>query len=53
MQNKIIVKYLFVMYGNEFFIMQDIKQIFHGFAGTRKLMNTFTDIGNRLNMLSE
>ena len=41
------------MYGNEIFIMQDINQIFHGFTGTRKLMNTFTDIGNRLNMLSE
>jgi len=41
------------MYGNEIFIMQDIKQIFHGFTGTRKIMNTVTDIGNRLNMLSE
>ena len=41
------------MYGNEIFIMQDIKQIFHEFTGTRKLMNTFTDIGYRLNMLSE
>ena len=41
------------MYGNEIFIMQDIKQIFHGFTRTRKIMNTVTDIGNRLNMLSE
>ena len=41
------------MYGNEEFIMQDIKQIFHGFTETRKIMNTVTDIGNRLNMLSE
>ena len=41
------------MYGNEIFIMQDIKQIFHGFTTTRKIMNTVTDIGNRLNMLSE
>ena len=36
------------MHGNEIFIMQDIKQIFHGFTGTRKIMNTVTDIGNRL-----
>ena len=41
------------MHGNEIFIMQDIKQVFHGFTGTRKIMNTVTDIGNRLNMLSE
>jgi hypothetical protein len=41
------------MYGNEIFIMQDIKQIFHGFTTTRKVMNTVTDIGNRLNMLAE
>ncbi len=41
------------MQGNEIFIMQDIKQIFHGFTGTRKIMNTVTDIGNRLNMLYE
>ena len=41
------------MYGNEIFIMQDIKQVFHGFTGTRKIMNTVTDFGNRLNMLSE
>jgi hypothetical protein len=41
------------MYGNEEFIMQDIKQIFHGFTGTRRIMNTVTDIGNRLDMLSE
>jgi hypothetical protein len=41
------------MYGNENFIMQDIKQIFHGFTGTRKIMNTVTDIGNRLDMISE
>ena len=31
----------------------DIKQIFHGFTETRKIMNTVADIGNRLNMLSE
>jgi hypothetical protein len=41
------------MQGNEIFIMQDIKQIFQGFTGTRKIMNTVTDIGNRLNMISE
>ena len=41
------------MYGNEIFIMQDIKQLFHGFTGTRKIMNTVTDIGNRVNMLTE
>lgn len=41
------------MYGNEIFIMQDIKQIFHGFTGTRKIMNAVTDIGNRVNMLTE
>ena len=41
------------MYGNEIFIMQDIKQLFHGITETRKIMNTVTDIGNRLNMLSE
>jgi hypothetical protein len=41
------------MYGNENFIMQDIKQIFHGFTGTRRIMNTVTDIGNRLDMISE
>jgi len=41
------------MYGNENFIMQDIKQIFQGFTGTRKIMNTVTDIGNRLDMISE
>jgi hypothetical protein len=33
--------------------MQDIKQIFHGFTGTRKIMNTTTDIANRLDMISE
>jgi hypothetical protein len=27
------------IYGNEEFIMQDIKQIFHGFTETRKIMN--------------
>ena len=32
---------------------QDIKQLFHGITETRKIMNTVTDIGNRLNMLSE
>ena len=41
------------MYGNEEFIMQDIKQIFNGLTGTRKLMNTVTDIGNRLKMVFE
>jgi hypothetical protein len=41
------------MYGNEDFIMQDIKKIFKGFTGTRKIMNTTTDIANRLDMLSE
>ena len=41
------------MYGNENFIMQDIKQIFKGFTGTRKIMNTVTDIGNRIDMISE
>jgi hypothetical protein len=41
------------MQGNEIFIMQDIKQLFHGFTGTRKIMNTVTDIANRVNMLSE
>ena len=41
------------MYGNEEFIMQDIKQIFKGFTGTRRIMNTVTDIGNRLDMISE
>jgi len=41
------------MYGNEEFIMQDIKQIFKGFTGTRRIMNTVTDIVNRLDMLSE
>jgi len=41
------------MQGNEIFIMQDIKQIFQGFTTTRKIMNSVTDIGNRLNMLSE
>jgi hypothetical protein len=41
------------MYGNKDFIMQDIKQIFHGFTGTRRIMNTVTEIGNRLDMLSE
>jgi hypothetical protein len=41
------------MYGNDIFIMQDIKQIFHGFTGVRKIMNTATDIANRVNMLSK
>ena len=41
------------MYDNEIFIMQDINQLFHGFTGTWKIMNTVTAIGNRLNMLSE
>jgi len=41
------------MYGNENFIMQDIKQIFHGFTETREIMNITTDIANRLDMLSE
>ncbi len=41
------------MYGNDEFIMQDIKQIFNGFTGTRRIMNTVTDTGNRLDMLSE
>jgi hypothetical protein len=41
------------MYGNEEFIMQDIKQIFHGFTGTRRIMNTVTDISNRLDMITE
>jgi len=41
------------MHGNEIFIMQDVKQIFHGLTGTRQIINTVTDIGNRLNMLSE
>ena len=41
------------MNGNEIFIMQDVKQIFHGLTGTRQIINTVTDIGNRLNMLSE
>ena len=32
------------MDGKEIFIMQDIKQIFHGLTGTQKLINTVTDI---------
>jgi len=41
------------MFGNEIFIMQDIKQIFHGLTFARKVMNTVTDIGNRANMMLE
>jgi hypothetical protein len=39
--------------GHEIFIMQDIKQIFQDFTTTRKIMNTVTDVGNRLSMLTE
>lgn len=41
------------IHGYEIFISQDIRNIFNGLTTSRKIMNSITDIGNRLNMLSE
>ena len=41
------------IHGYEIFILQDIKKIFHGFTVARKIINTITNIDNRLNMLTE